>query len=151
IDLEAKLWTVPAERTKTNREHCVPLSDQAIALLKTLPQRMGVTAAPNGFVFVSRQTHKGLSNMALLKVLERMKRGDLTTHGFRSTFRTWTAEATDFPREVAEAALAHVIADRTEAAYQRSTFSEKRRRLMAMWGAFCIDGQGSADVIPLRR
>ena len=149
INLEAKLWTVPAEHTKAMREHLVPLSDQALAVLATVKGAMDTK--PDAFVFAGRHPHKGLSNMSLLKVLERMKREDLTTYGFRSTFRTWAAEATELPREVAEAALAHVIADKTEAAYQRSTFFEKRRRMMAAWGAFCVDGQCSADVIPLRR
>jgi len=79
-----------------------------------------------------------------------MDRADVTTHGFRSTFRDWTAEA-EFPREVAEAALAHAIADKTEAAYRRTNFFEKRRRMMARWGDFCANGQGPADVIQLRR
>ena len=151
IDLETRLWIVPAAHTKANREHRVPLSDQAIELLTQLREGMGVTAEPNSFVFPGRHPHKGLSNMSLLKTLERMKREDLTTHGFRSTFRVWAAEATDYPREVAEAALAHIIADKTEAAYQRSTFFDKRVRMMQAWGAFCTDTQPVADVIPLRR
>jgi integrase len=151
IDLKGRVWTVPANRSKGGREHPVPLSDQAITVLKTLREEMGVTAEANAFVFPGHKPRRGLSNMAMLTTLERMGRADVTTHGFRSTFRVWAAEATDFPREVAEAALAHVIADKTEAAYQRSTFFEKRRRLMQLWGTFCADGQSSADVIPLRR
>jgi integrase len=146
IDLEQRVWTVPGSRTKAGRDHRVPLSDQAVAVLKGAQG-----AASSEFVFPGRQPHRALSNMAMLKILERMDRADVTTHGFRSSFRVWAAEATDFPREVAEAALAHVIADKTEAAYQRSTFFEKRRRMMQAWGNFCADGQSSADVIPLRR
>jgi integrase len=151
IDLEQRVWTVPANRTKGGRDHQVPLSDQALAILNTLRTTLGVTAEPNAFVFPGRKRHRALSNMAMLKILERMDRADVTTHGMRSSFRIWVAEATDFPREVAEAALAHVIADKTEAAYQRSTFFEKRRRMMSAWSDFCTGGQGSSDVIPWRR
>jgi integrase len=151
IDLEQRVWTVPGSRMKGERDHRVPLSDQALAILTTLRTSLDVAPEPNAFVFPGRQPHRALSNMAMLKILERMDRADVTTHGFRSSFRVWAAEATDFPREVAEAALAHVIADKTEAAYQRSTFFEKRRRMMQAWGNFCADGHGSADVIPLRR
>jgi integrase len=151
IDLTGRVWTVPANRSKGGRDHRVPLSDQAIAILTTLCEGMGVTPEPDAFVFPGRQSHRGLSNMAMLKILQRMGRADVTTHGFRSTFRVWAAEATDLPREVAETALAHAIADKTEAAYQRSTFFDKRRRMMAAWGNFCANGQGSADVIPPRR
>ena len=151
IDLIKRVWSIPADRSKGGREHRVPLSDQALAILTTLLGEMGVTPERNAFVFPGRQPHRGLSNMAMLNTLQRMDRADVTTHGFRSTFRVWAAEATDFPREVAEAALAHAIADKTEAAYRRTDFFEKRQRLMARWGDFCANGQGSADVIPLRR
>jgi integrase len=151
IDLEAQLWIVPAAHTKANREHRVPLSDQALAVLQTAKERMGTSIELKAFVFPGRHPNKGLSNMSMLKTLQRIDRGDLTTHGFRSSFRTWAAEVTDFPREVAEAALAHVVGDKVEAAYMRSTFFEKRVRMMQAWGAFCADVQGTADVIPLRR
>jgi integrase len=151
IDLARRVWTVPADRSKGGREHRVPLSDQAFAILNTLLGGMGVTPERDAFVFPGRDPHRGLSNMAMLNTLQRMDRTDVTTHGFRSTFRVWGAEATNFQREVAEAALAHAIADKTEAAYQRSTFFDKRRQMMAAWGAFCANGLGSADVIPLRR
>jgi integrase len=151
IDLIKRVWTVPADRSKGGREHRVPLSDQALAILTTLLGKIGVTPERNAFVFPGRQPHRGLSNMAMLNTLQRMDRAGVTTHGFRSTFRDWAAEATDFPREVAEAALAHAIADKTEAAYRRTDFFEKRRQLMARWGDFCANGQNSADVIPLRR
>jgi integrase len=146
IDLEGRVWTVLANRSKGGREHRVPLSDEALAVLKAARAQ----DAPSEFVFPGHKPHRGLSNMAMLKTLQRMGRADVTTHGFRSTFRDWAAEA-DFPREVAEAALAHAVADKTEAAYRRTDFFEKRRRMMAHWGDFCANGQGNADVIPLRR
>ncbi len=129
IDLEARVWTLTADRMKGAREHRVPLSKPALALLQSLsPRREGpVFAGPNG----------PLSNMAMLACLKRMGRPDLTAHGFRSTFRDWAAERTAFAGEVAEAALAHAIGDKVEAAYRRGDLFEKRRRLMDAWGAYC--------------
>ena len=132
IDLRAKLWIVPAERMKADREHRVPLGDRALALLKALPREDG-----NDFVFLGGKAGAGLSNMALLQRLKRMGRPDLTVHGFRSAFRDWAGETTAFPREVIEAALAHTLKDKTEAAYRRGDALEKRRKLMAAWGAYC--------------
>ena len=126
IDLRARTWTIPAYRMKGYREHRVPLSSDAIKVL----ERMQALRSGD-FVFSGHRQNKPLSNMALLMVLRRMGRGDLTTHGFRSSFRTWAAERTAFPREVVEAALAHVIGDKVEAAYQRGDLFDKRRRLMA--------------------
>ena len=96
---------------------------------------------------------KPLSNMAFLMLLRRLGRGDLTAHGFRSTFRTWAAERTNFPREVIEAALAHTIGNKVEAAYQRGDMFEKRRRLMQQWATFCTTApaQASSNVAPMRR
>lgn len=132
MDLEQAIWTIPAERMKAGNEHRTPLSLQAVALLKTLyEQRTG------DFVFPGMKAGRPLSNMAMLKVLERMKRRDLTTHGFRSTFRDWTADCTETPREVAEAALAHTLSDKVEAAYRRSDLFYKRRTLMADWATYC--------------
>lgn len=139
IDLDARVWTVPAARMKAAREHRVPLSAQAIALLTPLRAIWKTDAdARERYVFSSSGGERPLSNMALLMALRKMGRSDLTTHGFRSTFRDWTAEKTDFPGEVAEAALAHVVGDRVEAAYRRGDLFEKRRRLMASWGAYCL-------------
>ena len=112
IDLAAKVWTVPATRTKSARPHRVPLSDRAIDVLSALPQE-------GEHVFPGAKLGKPLSNMALLAVMKRMNRGDLTVHGFRSSFRDWTAEQTNYPRDVAEMALAHIVKDRAEAAYRR--------------------------------
>jgi integrase len=106
----------------------------------------------NDFVFPGERRNKSLSNMSLLMMLRRVGRGDLTVHGFRSTFRDWAAEQTNFSREVAEAALAHVIADRTEAAYRRGDLSEKRRCLMAAWADFCQTAPRAAvTVIAIER
>jgi integrase len=133
IDIDRAVWTVSAERMKGRREHRVPLSRVALAVLERARQ------AGQGSEFVFPNTGRGqpLSNMAMLKMMERMGRPELTTHGFRSTFRDWAAEQTAFPSEVAEAALAHTIGDKTEAAYRRGDLFEKRRRLMQQWAAFC--------------
>jgi integrase len=154
FDLVAGTWTVPAERMKAKREHRVPLSDAALKLLKTLQlQGGGEFVFPGGRKKSDAPGHfRPLSNMALLETLRRMERGDLTTHGFRSTFRDWAAERTGYPREVVEMALAHTIADKVEAAYRRGDLFEKRRRLMVEWAKFC--GQPSkpaGDLLTLQR
>lgn len=131
IDIAKATWTVPAARMKGGRDHRVPLSPQALANLETIGPK------ETGPVFQGARPGKPLSNMALLMTLRRMNRADLTAHGFRSTFRDWAAETTNFPREAAEAALAHAIGDRVEAAYRRGDLFEKRRRLMDAWGAYC--------------
>jgi integrase len=103
-------------------------------------------------VFPGNRRGKPLSNMSMLMMLRRMGRGDLTAHGFTSTFRDWAAERTNFPREVAEAALAHVVGDRTEAAYRRGDLFEKRRRMMDAWAAHCQRASGeNRSVIRLNR
>jgi integrase len=136
IDLAGRLWTIPARRTKGGRQHRVPLSSSAMALLaKVAPLR--TEESPDAFVFPSGQPKRPLSIMAMTMTLRRMKRGDITVHGFRSSFRNWAGEATTTPREVAEAALAHTLGNKTEAAYFRGDFFEKRQRLMDEWGAFC--------------
>ncbi len=136
IDMQEAVWTVPAERMKAAREHRVPLSDAALDVLREVA-KLRTNPEAEGFVFPGGKAGKPLSSMALLMLLRRMGRGDLTAHGFRSTFRDWCAEATNYPREVAEAALAHTLRDKTEAAYQRGDLMEKRRRLMTEWAAFC--------------
>ncbi|HEY6433560.1 MAG TPA: integrase arm-type DNA-binding domain-containing protein, partial [Acetobacteraceae bacterium] len=132
IDLNAAIWVVPGERMKGGVEHRVPLSEPALAILRPM-QSFGTA---DGLVFQGSNKHGGLSNMAMLMLLRRMKRGELTVHGFRSTFRDWCAETTNYPREVAEQALAHVLTDKVEAAYRRGDLFEKRRRLMADWASF---------------
>ena len=132
IDLAAGVWTIPATRIKAGSEHRVPLSVPALDILKRMNKtRLGDNVFPGG------KHGKPLSNMALLKVKERMGRADLTVHGFRSTFRDWAAEQTNFPREVAEKSLAHAIGDRVEAAYRRGDLFQKRKRLMDEWSRFC--------------
>jgi integrase len=132
MDLEAKLWTVPARRMKAGKEHRVPLSDQAVGILKELHQ-----ARKSESVFPGLKAGYPLSDTALVAVLRRRAKVDVTTHGFRSSFRDWAGDSTPFPRDVVEAALAHAIENKTEAAYRRSDALEKRRRLMAAWAAFC--------------
>lgn len=134
IDLDAQVWTVPAERMKgkknADREHRVPLSPKAVELLKALPRFEDVT-----LVFPGAKGTQ-MSDMTLTAVLRRMERSDLTAHGFRSTFRDWAAEETDYPGEVAEAALAHIVGDKVEAAYRRGDLFNKRRRLMEDWANY---------------
>lgn len=146
IDLDAALWKVPGERTKTKREHRVPLSLQAVAILRKLHKLTG----GEGPVFPGQKRDKPLSNMAMLKVLERMKRDDLTVHGFRSSFRDWAEEQTAFGGSIAEAALGHIVGDKVEAAYRRGDLFEKRQRLMELWGAYCATPNGGAKVLPIR-
>lgn len=148
IDLEAKMWTIPGERMKAGKEHRVPLSDRAVEILKSLPREK----TPQ-YVFIGDKPGRALSNMALLMTLRRIGRTDLTTHGFRSTFRDWAAEQTAYPNEMLEMALAHTVSDKTEAAYRRGDMVEKRRRLMQDWAAFCGASKSTdADnVTPIRR
>jgi integrase len=136
FDLDKALWIIPGERAKSGRPHRVPLSPRAVAVLKQ------VQGMHNGFVFVA-QKGKPLSENAMLKVLERMGRNDIVVHGFRSSFRMWAAETNSAPREVAEMALAHVLRDATEAAYQRSDLFERRRVLMQDWADF-LGGENEA-------
>jgi integrase len=131
IDLNAKMWIVPAARMKAGREHRVPLADAAVAVLQGM-----LKVRENDHVFPGDR-RATLSNMALLMLLRRMGRGDLTAHGFRSTFRDWAAECTGFPSEVVEMALAHAIGNKVEAAYRRGDLFEKRRKLMDAWSSYC--------------
>jgi len=128
IDLKHKTWTVPASRMKAKREHRVPLCDRAVAILKGLEHR-------GDFVFGTAVTGKPLSNMALLELLRGVRPG-VTTHGFRSSFRDWASERTNFPPDVVEMALAHTITNKVEAAYRRGDLFEKRRKLMEAWAGF---------------
>jgi integrase len=135
FDLAAKVWTVPGSRMKAGREHRVPLSAPALAVLTDMA-KLRTDKDSDGFVFPGGQPGRPLSIMAMTMVLRRMKRGDLTVHGFRSCFRDWVGEATGTPREVAEAALAHALESKTEAAYARGDLFAKRRRLMDDWAKF---------------
>jgi integrase len=131
---------------KAGREHRIPLSEDALAVLREAAKLRDSEDA-GAFVFPGAKAGTALSNMAMLALLRRMNRGDLTTHGFRSTFRDWAGE-TGRPADIAEAALAHVLGDKTVAAYQRGDLLERRRRLMDDWAAFCA---GRSAVIPLRQ
>jgi integrase len=130
IDFDAKVWTVPANRMKAGREHRVPLSARALEILTALPRE-------GAFVFPGAKANRPLSNMAMLELLRGMSADGYVVHGFRSSFRDWAGEQTNFPRDVAEAALAHANADKTEAAYRRGDALEKRRKLMEAWARFC--------------
>ena len=146
IDLPGRVWTIPADRMKAGREHRVPLSDRAVAVLESLPREAG-----NPFVFVGGSKGKPLSNMAMLMLLKkRMGRDGLTVHGFRSTFRDWAAEQTAYPNELVEMALAHTVSDKTEAAYRRGDMVEKRARLMADWATYCAMSAPVGNVVPMR-
>ncbi len=131
IDFKSQTWTVPVTRMKAQREHRVPLSAAATVVLRSAKELTGY------YIFAGRTSGTPLSNMAFLMLLGRMNHGDITAHGFRSTFRDWAAEQTSFPNEVVEMALAHAIESKTEAAYRRSDLFEKRRSLMTAWSDFC--------------
>jgi integrase len=132
IDLESAVWTIPAKRMKASRIHRVPLSGRAVAILKELEKiRSG------DIVFPGRKPGRPLSNMSMEMILRRMKVQDATMHGFRSSFRDWVGNETHFPREIAEAALAHVVGDAAEQAYRRGDALEKRRELMEAWADYC--------------
>jgi integrase len=146
FDLEGKVWTVPAARMKAGRDHRVPLPGRALAILTEIAK--GRTGE---FVFAGQKGGKPLSGMAMEMVLRRMKVDGVTVHGFRSAFRDWCGEATSFPRELAEAALAHVSGDATERAYRRGDALEKRRKLMEAWANFCEPKAGSNVLSMARR
>jgi integrase len=131
IDLEARVWTVPADRMKMRKVHRVPLADALVTLLKQLPRQ-----DDNPHLFPGMKTGKPLSNMAMLMGLRHIKRTDLTMHGFRSTFRDWAGECTPHPRDVCEQALAHSLGNAVEAAYRRGDLFEKRRALMDDWAHY---------------
>ncbi len=132
LDLAQKIWTIPAGRMKAGREHRVALSDAAVALLNSVPQVDGCD-----FIFPGLKPTAPMSDMTLTAVLRRMKRCDITVHGFRSTFRDWAAEATNYPNEVAEMALAHTVGNKVEAAYRRGDLLEKRFAIMNEWAKHC--------------
>jgi integrase len=145
FDLDAGLWVIPKERMKGFREHRVPLSDAAMAVLT----KAQAESTDGVYVFTNSKGN-ALSNMVCLQTLKRMGRPELTIHGFRSTFRDWCSESTSYPRDVCEMALAHAIEDKSEAAYRRGDLLEKRRALMADWGAYCNTVRTGGDVVPIR-
>jgi integrase len=144
VDLDKKVWTVPANRMKAGREHRVPLSDRAVSILKQLAKLKA-----GDFVFAGQARSKPLSNMAMEMVLRRMKVEGATVHGFRSSFRDWAGNISSFPREITETALAHVIGDKAEQAYRRSDALEKRRKLMEAWAHYC-EPKISGNVVQIR-
>lgn len=146
FDDEQRVWSVPAGRMKGERAHRVPLSLRAAQIVKELR-----SVHASSFLFPGRSLEKPLSNMAMLALLKRMGRGDLTVHGFRSTFRDWSSELTGYPREVAEAALAHAVGDQVEAAYRRGDLFSKRRQMMEAWAKYCDTPRRSGDVVPMHR
>lgn len=146
LDLDAGTWTIPAERMKAKREHVVPLPAAAVALFERMKahRRIG-----SDLVFPGTAKGKPLSDMTLTKALRDMGLA-VTAHGFRSTFRDWVAEQTNWPAELAEAALAHVVADKTVAAYQRGSMLEKRKAMMAAWADYC-EGAPTGNVVRIAR
>jgi integrase len=145
IDLDKKIWTVPANRMKPGRVHRVPLSARAVSILKHMAK-----LKTGDFVFPGHGRGKPLSNMAMEMVLRRMKIENATVHGFRSSFRDWAGNVTNFPREVTETALSHVIGDKAEQAYRRSDALAKRRKLMEAWAAYC-EPRASANIVHMRK
>jgi integrase len=146
IDLDARIWTIPPNRMKAGREHRVPLGDGAVEIIKNM-----MTTKQNDHIFYGDR-RATLSDMSLLMLLRRMGRNDITTHGFRSTFRDWVEEQTDTPKAVAEMALAHTVGNAVEAAYRRGDLFQKRKLLMAKWGRYCTEAAHHRGVIvPLKQ
>lgn len=142
VATDGKLWTVPKERMKMGKEHEVPLCDRAREIVDEMR-----TTATGPYIFPSADPQKPLSNMAMLMLLRRMGHDGLTVHGFRSSFRDWCGDATSFPREIAEHALAHQVGDDTEQAYRRATALAKRRKLMGAWGRYCTAAGKKGSVV----
>jgi integrase len=130
---------------KSKRPHRVPLSDAAVAALRAVQGRNRT------YVFPGHKRNSHLSNAAMMRVLKRLERTGITVHGFRSTFRDWCAESTNYPADVAEMALAHTLRDKTEAAYRRGDLFEKRARLMADWARYCSKPAEPAAVVAIRQ
>ena len=141
LDLEAALWTIPAERMKMGRVHVVPLAPEAVAVFE---RAKTFKVGASELVFPGQNVKKPLSDMTLLKILRDMDLA-VTVHGFRSAFRDWVAEQTDYSGEIAEAALAHTVSNKVEAAYRRTDFLDKRRLLMREWAVFCRKTPPASD------
>jgi integrase len=144
IDLEQKLWTIPGDRMKAGKTHIVPLQPAAVAILEQMKTAFGM--APDQPLFPGK-ANKPLSDMTLTKVLRDGFDDGITVHGFRSTFRDWAAEQTDVAGDVVEAALAHAVQNKVEAAYRRTNYLEKRRSLMAEWAAFVAGDTPSTPTV----
>jgi integrase len=143
FDLGKGIWTIPEGRMKGGKSHQVPLSPRAIEIISGQPRE--------GYVFPGLKAGQPLSNMAMLMLLARMGRDDITVHGFRSSFRDWAAEKTGYPNHVVEQALAHTIGNAVEAAYRRGDLLEKRKQLMIDWASYCERRPGNAEVLPLKQ
>lgn len=148
FDLEAKLWTIPAKRMKAGREHRVPLTPRAVQIIDEMEQ---LRSDDQPHVFPGQKRGRPLSVMAMDMLLRRMKIDDATVHGFRSSFRDWAGECTSFPREIAEAALAHLVGNAVERAYRRGDALEKRREMMLAWAAFLQPQPGNVVALSGRR
>jgi integrase len=148
VDLAHGVWTIPGERMKSGREHRSPLSEPAMVVLRQMAQ---FGSNPADLVFPGARTGSVMSDVTLSLVVREAGGDGATVHGFRSTFRDWCAEATGHPRELAEAALAHTLSDKVEAAYQRGDLLERRRRLMSEWAAFCGKVMTAGEVVTLTR
>ncbi|MBM3572872.1 MAG: DUF4102 domain-containing protein [Alphaproteobacteria bacterium] len=144
VDKAKALWVVPSDRVKAGREHRVPLSPRALEILEEM-KPLG-----SEYLFPGGKAGKPLSENAMLALLRRMGRDDVTTHGFRSTFKDWASERTSYPHEVSEMALAHAVGNKVEAAYRRGDLLEKRKRMMADWSRFCSTVRKPGDVVPIR-
>lgn len=144
IDFDKRIWTIPAHRMKAGREHRVPLSERAIAILGIMAE-----LSVNGYVFPGPKPKTPLSSMAMAMLLRRMQTG-VTVHGFRSSFRDWASETTGFSHETCEMALAHTITNKAEAAYRRGNLFDKRRTLMEAWATYCAS-EDSAKVVPINK
>jgi integrase len=140
IDFEQNVWTIPSERMKGGREHRIPLSTPALDILQRMKSFNGALLTPSKFVFSGQRQGSHPSEAIMLALLKRIDRRDIVPHGFRAVFRIFVAESTNFPREVAEAALAHKLQNKVEAAYQRSDYLDKRIELMGIWASFCMSG-----------
>ena len=145
INLDAAVWTIPASRMKMKRGHTVPLSDAALAVLRLAKGELD--PAPDAFVFPGEKRGHGLCNMAMENVLRRMKAKPATVHGFRSCFKGWAGTISPYPRELAEEALAHLVGNETEQAYNHLPAVEKRRLMMQDWAEFCARG----EVVPFKK
>jgi integrase len=145
FDLDKAVWTIPGNRMKAGKEHRVPLSDMAVSILRKMEE-----GRFSSFVFPGRKAERPLTTGAFLRLMVRMEHPDITSHGFRSAFRDWASEETNFSRETAEAALAHTIGNKVEEAYRRGDLFEKRRKLMEAWATYC-DLESTGEVVPIGR
>lgn len=147
LNLEEGVWTIPADRMKAGREHRIPLSDEAMEIIAEMEV---FKRDADDYVFTGMKPGRPVSEAALRKLIKGTH-PEITIHGFRSSFRDWAAEQTNYPREVAEAALAHSLKDKVEAAYRRTDLFEKRRLLMNSWEDYCLYGKATAKVVPINK